>query len=519
MSTTFGRYQLEQRIGIGGMGEVFAGKSTGAEGFERPCAIKVILPEFCDDAEFREMFVDEAKISMFLQHANIVQVLDLGEIGGRYYLAMEYVEGPSLSRVLKLLQKRGQLLPIPLAVYILVELLKGLDYAHKARDRSGKPLAIVHRDVTPQNVLVSMAGEVKLSDFGIARASTRNQRTQTGVVRGKLYYISPEQLESSSAVGPWSDVYAAGTLLLTLLLGKNPLDGKSESEVMDRLRALDPVAIADPRIPGGLYPVLQRALEPNYRRRYQTAQAFQEGLDEFILANKIKTGARLVAEFLHGIAVLEANERGLPAPPSPSEMPAEVHTTQTPSFAARDHTSSLALVLGSVGDPLASLAQPLHPAATPNPLTPAPLAALANDLLSGGPPKVTVVADESRLLDSRGKLAGAPAAAFAALAIIGVLGALGFGAGRVVRDRAPVALPPVASHAGALDAASANGWVFFDPYPWAEVTIDGSKVGGSPLVAHPLPPGKHVLEYQSIDGATGRLEFEVRPGRPVVLSP
>ena len=501
MGTVFGRYQLEQRIGIGGMGEVFAAKMTGAEGFERPCAIKVILPELCDDPEFRKMFVDEAKISMFLQHANIVQVLDLGEIGGRYFLAMEYVEGPSLSRLQKLLGKRGLFLPVPLAVYTLIELLKGLDYAHKARDRSGHALAIVHRDVTPQNVLVSMAGEVKLSDFGIARASTRNQRTQTGIVRGKLYYIAPEQLESGAAVGPWTDVYAAGTLLYTLLLGKNPLDGKSETEVMDRLRALDPVAVSDPRIPAGLREALQRALEPNYRRRFQAAAEFQEALEEFLLANKVKTGARLFAEFLHGIAVEEAKDRGLPPPPSPNEMPDEVPTVSTPSFGVSENSVSLALVLGNIDDVLAGAAQ-LKPS-DPMPIGPSPV------LTPVPAPMPGAVAPPRR---SGGLLALAGAAL-----LVAVLGATGFAAGRIARDRAPVTLPPVASRAGTLDPASPNGWVFFDPYPWAEVKIDGSPAGGTPLVAYPLPPGKHVLEYRSIDGATGRREFEIRAGRPVVL--
>lgn len=514
MSTAFGRYQLEHRIGIGGMGEVFAAKVTGAEGFERPCAIKVILPELCDDPEFRKMFVDEAKISMFLQHANIVQVLDLGEIGGRYYLAMEYVEGPSLSRMQKLIAKRGQFLPVPLAVFTLIELLKGLDYAHKARDRSGQPLSIVHRDVTPQNVLVSMAGEVKLSDFGIARATTRNQRTQTGIVRGKLYYIAPEQLESGTAVGPWTDVYAAGTLLYTLLLGRNPLDGKSETEVMDRLRALDPIAVADPRIPGGLYEAIQKSLEPNYRRRFQTAAEFQEALEEFLLANKVKTGARLLADFLHGIAVQEAQDRGLPPPPSPNEMPPELPTVSTPSFGIRDKSSSLALVLGNIDDVLAGSAQ-LKPSATPDPLSPSPLAPSQTPVPAPlGIAPVNVAPSAAGRARGRGAVAVA-----AAVLLVAVLGATGFAAGRIARDRAPVPLPPVASRAGALDPASPNGWVFFDPYPWAEVKIDGSPAGGTPLVAYPLPPGRHVLEYRSVDGASGRREFDVRAGRPVVLAP
>ena len=509
MGTAFGRYELEHRIGIGGMGEVFAAKVTGAEGFERPCAIKVILPELCDDPEFRKMFVDEAKISMFLQHANIVQVLDLGEIGGRYYLAMEYVEGPSVSRMQKLIAKRGQFLPVPIAVYTLIELLKGLDYAHKARDRSGKALAIVHRDVTPQNVLVSMGGEVKLSDFGIARATTRNQRTQTGVVRGKLYYIAPEQLESGAAVGPWTDVYAAGTLLYTLLLGKNPLDGKSETEVMDRLRALDPVAVADPRIPGGLYDALQKALEPNYRRRFQTASEFQESLEEFLLTNKVKTGARLLADFLHNIAVQEAQDRGLPPPPSPNDMPREVPTVPTPSFDIRDKSSSLALVMGNVDDILAGASQ-LKPQTTPNPLSRAP---------SLTPQPASVIAASPGVVPRAAAPRGGVLALAGAVLVVLVLGASGFAAGRIARDRAPVPLPPVAARAGTLDPASPNGWVFFDPYPWADVKIDGSPAGGTPLVAYPLPPGRHVLEYRSVDGATGRREFEIRAGRPVVLSP
>src|SRR5260370_9186647 len=190
--TKFGKYLLLERIAVGGMAEVFVAKAFGVEGFERLLAIKKILPTMGEDAEFISMFVDEARIAVQLSHANIVQVLELGKHDESLYIAMEYISGRDVRQLLERFRKRQQPMPIPQAALIVAEVCEALDYAHRKRDARGQALGIVHRDVSPQNVLVSFEGEVKLIDFGIAKAESRLQKTQAGIPQGKFSYISPQ---------------------------------------------------------------------------------------------------------------------------------------------------------------------------------------------------------------------------------------------------------------------------------------------------------------------------------------
>ncbi|HKU44248.1 MAG TPA: serine/threonine-protein kinase, partial [Polyangiales bacterium] len=181
----YGKYQLLEQLARGGMAEVFKAKAHGVEGFEKILVIKRILPELSQNPRFVEMFINEAKIAVTLSHANIVQVFDLGQAQNTYFIAMEYVSGMDLASTLKLANKAGKRLSPELAVYIVSELVKGLDYAHRRRDSDSRPLNLVHRDVSPQNVLLSNEGEVKLTDFGIAKARTVAQAvTDVGIVKG-----------------------------------------------------------------------------------------------------------------------------------------------------------------------------------------------------------------------------------------------------------------------------------------------------------------------------------------------
>ena len=210
--TKFGKYLLLERIAVGGMAEVFVAKAFGVEGFERLLAIKKILPTMGEDAEFIRMFVDEARIAVQLAHANIVQVLELGKHEERLYIAMEYVSGRDLRQLMERFRKRQEAMPLPQVCLIVAEVCEALDHAHRKRDAQGRPLGIVHRDVSPQNVLVSFEGEVKLIDFGIAKAESRLQKTQSGILKGKFSYMSPEQVKGQPIDGR-SDVLACGVLL------------------------------------------------------------------------------------------------------------------------------------------------------------------------------------------------------------------------------------------------------------------------------------------------------------------
>src|SRR5207248_2792303 len=212
----FGKYLLLERIAVGGMAEVYAAKSFGVEGFERILAIKKILPTMGEDPELVSMFVDEARIAVQLSHPSIVQVLELGKHDETLYIAMEYISGRDLRQLLDRFRRRGHPMPIPYACAIAARVCDALDYAHRKRDASGNPLGIVHRDVSPQNVLVSFDGAVKLIDFGIAKAERRLQKTQSGILKGKVSDMTPEQVRGGP-VDHRSDVFAAGVLLWELI--------------------------------------------------------------------------------------------------------------------------------------------------------------------------------------------------------------------------------------------------------------------------------------------------------------
>jgi serine/threonine protein kinase len=221
----FGKYTLLERISVGGMAEVFRAKTFGVEGFERLVAVKRILPNIAEDKEFIRMFVDEAKLAVQLNHANIAQITDLGVVDGSYYIALEHVHGRDLRSVFERARSQNEAMPVAHACYVAMKVCEGLDYAHNKRDASGGEISLVHRDVSPQNVLVSFEGEIKLIDFGIAKAVGTSINTKSGVLRGKLGYMSPEQVRGLP-VDRRSDVFSCGIVLYEMLTGER-LDRKS----------------------------------------------------------------------------------------------------------------------------------------------------------------------------------------------------------------------------------------------------------------------------------------------------
>jgi serine/threonine protein kinase len=297
--TKFGKYLLLERIAVGGMAEVFVAKAFGVEGFERLLAIKKILPTMGEDEEFISMFVDEARIAVQLSHANIVQVLELGKHDENLYIAMEYISGRDVRQLLERFRKRKQAMPIPQAALIAARICEALDYAHRKRDARGAPLHIVHRDVSPQNVLVSFEGEVKLIDFGIAKAESRLQKTQAGILKGKFAYMSPEQVRGQSIDGR-SDIFAAGVLLWEMLCGEKLFTGDSDFAILEKVRSAQ---VPDPRslnrqIPEALERVMMKALTVEPNDRYQTASELHDELMRFTLVGDMMYGARQLAEWV-----------------------------------------------------------------------------------------------------------------------------------------------------------------------------------------------------------------------------
>ncbi len=302
----FGKYQIVERIAAGGMAEIFKARLDGIGGFHRTFAIKRILPHLTTNPEFVDMLVDEAKVAGLLSHANIVQILDLGSIDQQYYIAMEYVNGRDLGQLLARCTQKGITLPVPHAVYVLLEMLKGLEYAHNRQVmRGGRPvpLNIVHRDISPANVLVSFQGEVKLTDFGIAKASVKALETMSGVVKGRFDYMSPEQASGAADLDQRSDLYSAGVVLYEVLTGRHPFRQPGELATLEAIRrgSYEPPSYVNPDVPYALDLVVEQALKANPAERFATATAFKDALDRFFHDAGFIFSASTLAAFLKGL--------------------------------------------------------------------------------------------------------------------------------------------------------------------------------------------------------------------------
>lgn len=274
-----GRYTLVRKIAEGGMASIYLGIQHGAASFQRPVVIKAIRAEHSADPHFRDTLIDEAHIAMSLNHSNIVQVLDLGASSGRYFLILELVDGWDLDQILRRAEKVGLRLPPALALYITGEVCRALGYAH-AKTRGGKPLGIVHRDVSPHNVLLSEQGEVKLTDFGIATASEKRERTFTGVIKGKLGFMSPEQAAGEPLDGR-SDLFALGAILYLMATGKRPFDAPTELESLLRTKEarFPPPDEADEDIDNDLANLVLRAMRREREDRFASAEEMLEACE------------------------------------------------------------------------------------------------------------------------------------------------------------------------------------------------------------------------------------------------
>ncbi len=293
----FGKYLLLDRVSVGGMAEVFKAKAFGVEGFEKILAIKRILPNMIEDEDFIEMFIDEAKIAGQLNHANICQIFELGRFDKAHYIAMEYISGKDLLQTMSFFQRRQETFPLAVACFIIAKLCDGLDYAHRKRDGGGNELHIVHRDISPQNVLVSFDGEIKLIDFGIAKARYRSSKTAAGVLKGKFGYMSPEQVRGLK-LDRRSDVFALGTLLYEMIAGIRLFVAESDFSTLEKVRNVDvsPPTRYNPGIPPELERIVMKALDRTPEGRYQWANELQEDLQAFMVRQKpLMTTKRLAA--------------------------------------------------------------------------------------------------------------------------------------------------------------------------------------------------------------------------------
>ena len=279
----FGKYLLLERINVGGMAEVFKAKAFGVEGFERLVAVKRILPSIAEDQEFITMFIDEAKIAVQLTHANVASIFDLGRVADSYFIAMEFVRGKDLRAIFDRVRKRGETVPVPMACYTIMKVCEGLDYAHNKKDSAGRELHLVHRDVSPQNILLSYDGEVKLIDFGIAKAANKAGKTQAGILKGKFGYMSPEQVRGLP-LDRRSDIFSVGIVLYELLTGERLFVGESDFSTLEKVRNVEimPPSTYNRKIPEELEQIVLKALAKDVEDRYQTAMDLHDDLQSFM---------------------------------------------------------------------------------------------------------------------------------------------------------------------------------------------------------------------------------------------
>lgn len=280
----FGKYLLLEKLASGGMAEVYLSKSTGAEGVNKFVAIKRILPQFSDNAEFIDMFKEEAKITVNLNHSNVVSIYDFGVERKQFFLVMEYVEGKNLRQVLNEMKKTTTQFTIEQIVYMSKEIAAGLDHAHRCIDgTSGKPLNITHRDMSPQNVMVSFEGEVKIIDFGIAKAENQIEATKVGTLKGKYGYMSPEQAEGQ-IVDLRTDIFSLGIILWELLANDRLFTSNSEAAILRKIRdcQIPSIRKLNPSVPVELERIVNKALAKDKNLRYQTAAALHRDLNRFL---------------------------------------------------------------------------------------------------------------------------------------------------------------------------------------------------------------------------------------------
>ncbi|RKH30957.1 serine/threonine protein kinase, partial [Corallococcus sicarius] len=314
---TFGRYELMRKLATGGMGAVYLARQKGPVGFQKLLVVKRLLPHLSEDDEFLQMFLDEARIAALLNHPNIAQIYEMGDVDGQYYIAMEYVHGEPLGSLLPRASAHPGGFPLGLKCRIAAEAAAGLDAAHNARSPSGRKLSLIHRDVSPQNVLVGFNGGVKLIDFGVAKAQGKLSQTVVGTIKGKHAYMSPEQARGEP-LDARSDVFGLGTVFYELLTGGRLFKRESEMATLKAVVGFKiiPPSEAVPGIPKSLDAIVFKALARKRDDRFSTAGELQLALEEFLQQEKLHGTSAHLAAFMRDVYAEELEEERFAAEPT-----------------------------------------------------------------------------------------------------------------------------------------------------------------------------------------------------------
>lgn len=517
----FGQYILLNKVGSGGMAELFKAKKLGIEGFERVLAIKRILPHLSSDEEFIDMFIAEAKLVARLSHKNITQVYDFGKISQNYFIAMEYIRGKDLRSILKRCREINLKLPVFLAVFIAREVASGLSYAHRQKDSMGKNLNIIHRDVSPQNILISYEGDVKVVDFGIAKAGTQS-KTTTGMLKGKLSYMSPEQAWGKP-IDHRSDIFSLGIVLYEILTGERLFKGDSELSTLERVREakiVPPPSSINTDLPPELEARLLKALAKETTERYQNVSDFEADLANILFELLHTDPTQSLKRFMHELfkAEIEAEhesdmeeetlsvqlEEESTAVDMEGRRTDELKTmvkTKTPTAKAivRERmkiypsaiAASLAIVLIAAG----FLFWPkISPA--PAPQTPAlPDRAIPQQTL--GSTSETAKTDEQKTTNPANTTTAAD------------------------RDNKKMPVPQQEKQQEKIQKSpdeAGEGRLTINAVPWAKVFIDGKPYGTTPKTVDDLKVGAHKVRLENPNFPAWEAKVNVSRGEPVKVS-
>jgi len=295
----FGKYILLEKLATGGMAQLYRAKILGVQGFEKLIAIKMILPHLAKEHELVNSFIDEAKLAALLNHQNIVQIYDFGSMEDSYFISMEYLFGKDLRAMAIKSKEKSLPLSTEDALYIMCRVCSGLDYAHKLKDFQGQPLNIIHRDISPQNIFVTYEGDVKILDFGIAKAASQSTITQYGMIKGKVAYMSPEQAAGKS-IDRRSDIFSAGIILYEMVTGNRMFTGDSTMQILARVREaeFEPPEAAMPGLSPMIYTILQSALAKDPEQRYQTSAEMLRDLEECMVELSLRPTSGGLAQYM-----------------------------------------------------------------------------------------------------------------------------------------------------------------------------------------------------------------------------
>jgi serine/threonine-protein kinase len=518
----FGRYEILGRLAFGGMAEIFLGREPTAAGAARNVVIKRILPHVADEEKFVRMFLDEARLAIQLNHPNICHIYEFGELEGSYFIAMEWVDGVPLGKLIRRARTEGGV-PIEIGVRIAAQVAEALHYAHRARDALGRPMNIVHRDVTPHNVMVAYDGQVKLLDFGIAKATTHSTKTEAGMVKGKFSYMSPEQC-LGRAVDCRSDVFALGICLWEALVGRSLFHRETEYETMNAVINEPPAALREHRkdVPVSLDAIVHKALAKDAANRFQTAGELQTALERWFADERKVVNAQAVAAFMEQLYKEEIARGPLvdsnPFGQSFQRMPSGSSPSMRDGSMQRRTSSGSMPSVGSGSVPAVSGPRPI---------------ARANQFEDPEDAPTTIAGEEKK--PSRKGWLAAIAAVLVLLAVGGGIGLAFLVFGQPAQPVAssvparevapPVETAPAAEVADevpppveAPPRAPVTGTLRIEWQPAsASVTVNGERIEGSSPLTRDLTPGTHTI----VATAAGHQRFEetveIAPGAEAVV--